>query len=97
MAMSSISQHSREPAPRLSASLDPVLRRALGAELRRRRRERKLTQAALGTPLTRAYVSAVESGRIVPSLPALRLMAGRLGLSLSAFFLAVEESLFTDT
>lgn len=50
-----------------------------------------MSQAALGAPLTRAYVSAVETGRVVPSLPALEHMVNRLGSSLSDFFAAVER------
>jgi transcriptional regulator with XRE-family HTH domain len=38
-----------------------------------------MTQAELGAPLTRSYVSAVERGRTVPSVPALAHMAARLG------------------
>ena len=49
-----------------------------------------MTQAALGTPLTRAFVSAVETGRTVPSLPALALLADRLGLALDDFFFGVK-------
>ena len=39
-----------------------------------------LTQAELGSPMTRSYVSAVERGRAIPSLPSLLLMASRLGV-----------------
>lgn len=53
--------------------------RALGAEVRRVRCERGMTQAELGAPLTRSYVSAVELGRAVPSVPALAHIASRLG------------------
>ena len=76
---------------RLSASVDPAWRRRLGQELRRRRNDRGLTQAALGVPLTKGFVSAVERGRTVPSLPALRLMAGRLGTTLGEFLTAVDD------
>ena len=76
---------------RLSASLDPLFRRRLGHELRRRRIELGLTQARLGDPMSKAFVSAVEHGRAVPSLPALRLMASRLDTTIGAFLLAVEE------
>lgn len=41
-----------------------------------------MTQAELGWPLTRAYVSAVEHGRTLPSLGALALFADRLELPL---------------
>jgi hypothetical protein len=53
--------------------------RALGAEVRRVRCQRGMTQAELGSPLTRSYVSAVELGRALPSVPALAHMAARLG------------------
>jgi transcriptional regulator with XRE-family HTH domain len=71
--------------------MDPGLRRALGAEIRVRRIGRGLSQAALGWPLTRAYVSSVEGGRTVPSLPALVHLAGRLGVPVSHLFDAVER------
>lgn len=77
--------------------MDPALRRALGIELRSRRLAIGLTQEALGRPLTRAFVSSVESGRTVPSLPALRLMVDRLGVPLSTFFDGVERRLSSDT
>jgi hypothetical protein len=82
---------------RLSGDLEPAVREAIGHELRRRRMALQLSQGAVGHPLTRSYVSAVELGHAVPSLPALRLMASRLGLSLSEFFAAVEVSMSTET
>ena len=78
-------------ATRQSATLDPEWRRRVGAELRQARLERGMTQDAVGQPMTKAYVSAVEHGRTVPSLPALRLMTDRLGLTLATFFAAVES------
>ena len=75
---------------RLSASLDPSWRRALGLELRDRRRRVGLTQEELGAPLSKAFVSAVERGRIVPSLSALRLMTDRLDVPLGDFFRGVD-------
>jgi transcriptional regulator with XRE-family HTH domain len=90
MGQSSISQQLASGG-RLSRTLDPQLRRALGRELRRLRTNRSLTQGELGAPLTRAYVSAVEAGRTVPSLPALQLMVDRLDIPLSAFFEQVER------
>ena len=71
--------------------MDPAWRLRLGHELRRRRVDRGLTQAALGEPLTKGFVSAVEHGRSVPSLPALRLMTRRLGTTLAEFLAAVED------
>lgn len=80
-----------DEARRLSARLDPSWRRRLGQELRRRRTDRGLTQSALGQPLSKGFVSAVEHGRSVPSLPALRLMTTRLGTTLGEFLACVEE------
>lgn len=88
---------SRHADTRLSSDMEDAVRQAIGQELRRRRLALALTQGAVGHPLTRGYVSAVELGHTVPSLPALRLMASRLGLSLSEFFAAVEGVLSTDT
>ena len=88
---SSISQPTTDQVRRLSASLDPAWRRALGLELRDRRRGSGLTQEALGAPLTKGFVSAVEHGRAVPSLPALRLMTDRLGVPLGEFFRSVDR------
>jgi transcriptional regulator with XRE-family HTH domain len=52
----------------------------LGAAIRERRIARGLTQAQLGRPLTRAFVSGVERGRFLPSLGSLYFMAERLGI-----------------
>lgn len=52
---------------------------AVGARLRDMRRELGLTQRQVAGPLSAGFVSAVEKGRIVPSLPSLALLAGRLG------------------
>jgi DNA-binding transcriptional regulator YiaG len=93
---SSISQLSSEQERRRSASLDPAWRLAMGLELRDRRRGSGLTQQALGAPLTKGFVSAVEHGRTVPSLAALRLMTDRLGIALGEFFVSVDRR-STDT
>jgi transcriptional regulator with XRE-family HTH domain len=53
----------------------------LGSEIRCRRRALGMTQTQLGWPLTRAFVSAVEHGRCLPSLAALALFAERLETS----------------
>ena len=87
---SSISQQTTDQERRLSASLDPAWRVALGLELRDRRRGSGLTQGALGAPLTKGFVSAVEHGRTIPSLPALRLMTDRLGVPLGEFLRSVD-------
>lgn len=69
---------------------------ALGAELRARRLGRGLTQRQLAAPLTGAYVSAVERGRSLPSLPALAMMLDRLGEPIGAYFDDVERRLGRD-
>ena len=88
---SSISQLRMDQERRLSASLDPAWRTALGLELRERRRGSGFTQEELGAPLTKGFVSAVEHGRTIPSLPALRLMTGRLGVPLGEFLRSVDR------
>ena len=50
----------------------------LGESIRVRRRILGLTQTQLGSPLTKGFVSEVERGRSLPSLPALSLIAERL-------------------
>lgn len=52
----------------------------LGSRIRELRIRAGLTQAQLGAPLTRSFVSAVEHGRALPSLPALLLISARLGV-----------------
>jgi transcriptional regulator with XRE-family HTH domain len=81
MVMSSISQHPR----------NATLASAIGQELRRRRVAEGLSQAALGRPYTRAFVSAVELGRAVPSIPALTVLLDNLGLGLDEFFWGVQQ------
>jgi transcriptional regulator with XRE-family HTH domain len=59
---------------------DLDLAHALGRRIRAVREAREMSQAELGRPLTRAYVSQVESGRTLPSLTALLHLASRLGV-----------------
>src|SRR5262245_3965613 len=66
-------------------------RRRLGAEIRRRRVATGLSQHALGSPMTRAYVSAVELGRVCPSLPSLVLFAQRLGVPVSQLLTTLDD------
>src|SRR5450755_1297396 len=60
--------------------LGPRARLAIGARIRSRRVASGLSQAALGSPRTRSFVSQVEHGRIAPSLASLFAFAERLGL-----------------
>ncbi len=66
---------------------------AIGLELRRRRTQAHLTQEAIGTPFTRAFVCAVERGRAVPSIPALAVMLGHLDVGLDEFFSGVQSQM----
>ncbi len=77
------------------AGRDGPLASAIGYEIRRRRVAAGLTQTTLGEPLTRAYISAVERGHVVPSLAALALLVQRLDLSLSEFFSGVQSDMTT--
>jgi transcriptional regulator with XRE-family HTH domain len=69
------------------------LRSSLGQELRRRRLEANLSQATMGAPMTGAYISQVESGRTLPSLPALIVLAERLGTSADEILKSVNQTL----
>jgi transcriptional regulator with XRE-family HTH domain len=86
MRKSSIHKHQR-------GGRGSALSVAIGRELRRRRVDAGLTQAALGTPFTRAYVSAVEQGLAMPSIPALALLTDRLETPLEVFFQGVNEQM----
>ena len=66
---------------------------AIGRELHRRRKARGLSQASLGEPLTRGFVSAVERGHTVPSIAALALLTDRLETGLDDFFRGVNEQM----
>ena len=60
------------------------LGQSVGAKLKEARLARKLTQSQLARPdFSVSYVSAIERGKIHPSLRALEIFAQRLGLSSS--------------
>ena len=52
-----------------------------------------LSQSDVGEPLSRAFLSSVESGRVVPSLPSLLMIARRLNTSAAAILAAVDRQL----
>ncbi len=67
-------------------------RKVLGERLRMARYAARLTQQELaGASFSKSYLSAVERGKMMPSLSALRLLASRLGVSLA--YLLGEENL----
>ena len=76
------------PADRASS-----LRSSLGSELRRRRLAAHLSQVEMSASLTRAYISQLESGRTLPSLPALIVLAERLGTSADEILKSVNQTL----
>ena len=71
---SSIYQHLLHPD-----AAEPI---ELGERIRTRRLALGMTQTELGEPFTKSYVSAIEHGRVLPSLQALWLIAGRLGVGI---------------
>ena len=78
-------------AKQLARERRAALAEAIGSELRRLRRRRGLTQGELGRPFTRAFVSAVELGYTIPSVPALVTLTERLGIGLDDFFWGVNQ------
>ncbi len=82
--MPASSTRSRRPVP-----LSPSLQQ-LGERVRSARAASGLTQTQLGDPhFTRAYVSAVELGKIRPAMKSLEFIAGKLGKPV-AYFLEEE-------
>lgn len=60
---------------------------SVGDKIRATRRAMKLTQRELaGTDFSVSYISAIERGHIQPSLRALAILAGRLGISTTQLF-----------
>jgi DNA-binding XRE family transcriptional regulator len=83
MRKSTISKRSR-----LRAGAPSLL--DLGARVRGLRRDAGLTQAEVAGPFSAAYVSAIENGKVIPSLPALVLIADRLGVAPSDLLAGVN-------
>jgi HTH-type transcriptional regulator, quorum sensing regulator NprR len=70
----------RRPAP-VSEALQQI-----GARIRKARIEAGLSQAQLGAPhFTRAYLSAIELGKVRPAMKSLEFMADKLGKPTSYF------------
>lgn len=72
---------------------DRELRQGLGSELKRRRIAARLSQDQVSPPLTRGFISQVEHGRTMPSLPALIVMSERLGTSADEVLRSVNRTL----
>lgn len=52
-----------------------------------------LSQDSIGRPLSRAFLSSVESGRTVPSLPSLLMIARKLNSTGATILASVESQL----
>jgi transcriptional regulator with XRE-family HTH domain len=68
----------------------------VGRRIRDRRRALGMTQAELAAPLTKSYVSAVEHGRVMPSLRTLWLIADRLGVGVGELVDGVKPLLTAE-
>ncbi len=80
------------PQPADAPARRPASLATLGERLRAARYTARLTQEGLaGERFSKSYISAVERSKMTPSIPALRLLADRLGVSLS--YLLGEEHL----
>lgn len=78
-----------------------VLARRLGARIRELRQEAGITQEKLAAycDLDKGYLSQVESGKRVPSVPVLALLAAELGAEVAdlvAFNMTVPRLLLLD-
>jgi transcriptional regulator with XRE-family HTH domain len=67
--------------------------RALGQEIKERRVALGLSQATAARPFSRAFMSSVERGRFIPSLPSLLIIARQLNTSASNILGAVDLQL----
>jgi transcriptional regulator with XRE-family HTH domain len=84
--MSTIAKHD-------AAKGGPAFSRILGGEIKRRRVALGLSQTTAAGPLSRAFMSSVERGRLTPSLSSLLIIARRLNSSAAAILAAVETQL----
>ena len=75
------------------AGRDSSFAKALGLEIRQRREALGLTQTSAAGPLTRAFVSSLESGRLTPSLSSLLIIARQLNTSAATILEAVDLKL----
>ena len=87
MSLSSIYQQSIQPGPGRNGQPFASM---LGSRIRDLRIRAGLTQAELGSPRTRSFISAVEHGRSLPSLRALLQMSERLGVPASVLLDELE-------
>ena len=80
-------------AKHVAAGEHSLFARLLGTEIRTRRVALGLTQSAAARPLSRAFMSSVESGRLTPSLSSLLIIARQLNASAATILASVETQL----
>ena len=80
-------------AKHLTAGDRTLFAQLLGVEIRERRVALGLSQAAAARPLSRAFLSSVESGRLTPSLSSLLIIARQLNASAATILASVESKL----
>ncbi len=74
------------------AAINAARSNSLGQRIRKARKGLGLTQEALASPrFTKAYVSALERGRVRPSLKALEFLAERLSMQASELLSAEAD------
>src|SRR5579871_1674682 len=84
------------PQPADAPARRPASLATLGERLRAARYTARLTQEGLaGERFSKSYISAVERSKMTPSIPALRLLADRLGVTLA--YLLGEEQLTLES
>ena len=68
---------------------------AVGNTIKRLRREKKLSQEGLAEKIDshQVYISEIERGLKIPSLPVLREMANAFGMSLTELVSCIEKEL----
>jgi DNA-binding XRE family transcriptional regulator len=70
-----------------------VFAKALGTEIRARRKALGLTQESAARPMGRSFLSLVERGRLTPSLGSLLIIAQRLDTSAADILRSVDATL----
>ena len=86
---------SYDPTPRHEDADDRILRGILSKRLRQCRKQNKLTMVMLGrrARCSQSFLSKVESGNLVPSIPMLYRLAGALDVAPSSLLREAAQSL----
>lgn len=86
---------SEDPTSKSDDSDERILRSILSKRLRQCRKQNKLTMVMLGrrAQCSQSFLSKVESGNIVPSIPMLYRLAGALDVTPSSLLCEAAQSL----